>query len=154
MAGLQLAASSGGTTHPIWFEGLFENGEMLLWNGRAPSLALWPIGTAPTATLSCRMASANTNANVKFRVYMMAVSPTDVQDIGGLAFGGTNDTIDIPVPDDPGRPFEISLVLTNLDDLVAGDFFVTAIERRTANSNDAAGDVRCMAYSWTWTVPQ
>ena len=154
MGGLQLTASSGGTTHPVWFEGVFENGEMLLWSGRAPLLASWPAGTTPAARLSCRMASANTSANVKFRFHVMAVSPGSAQNVGVATFGGTNDTADIAVPDAAGHPFEVSLVLTDLDDMAAGDFFVTAIERRTASSADASGDVLCMTYSWTWTVPQ
>lgn len=124
--------------------------EYLYWIFRFPSDI--DVATDPVLKIQYAMASATTG-NVVWGCQIMAVTPgTDNQNIDVDSFD-TENTDSIAVPAVAGYPSELSLTLTNRDNLAAGDYFKAKFGRvATDGSDTATGDAELIAASIEYTI--
>lgn len=94
-----------------------------------------------TAVISYMMASA-VSGGVAFDVAVESVSSGDALDLDAAAsFDSVNGGSDAAVPGTAGYMEQISITLTNMDSIAAGDFVRFSLARDVADAADtAAGD--------------
>lgn len=98
-----------------------------------------------TAVISYRMASATTGG-VAFDIQVEAVSSGDAVDLDATSsFDTVNAGNDAAVPGTAGYMEQISITLSNMDGVAAGDRLRFSVARDVADANDtAAGDCYVM----------
>lgn len=98
-----------------------------------------------TAVISYRMASATTGG-VAFDIQVEAVSSGDAVDLDATSsFDTVNAGNDAAVPGTAGYMEQITITLTNMDGVAAGDRLRFSVARDVADANDtAAGDCYVM----------
>lgn len=97
-----------------------------------------------TAVISYRMLSATTGG-VAFEVAVEAVSPGDAVDLDATSsFDTANSGSDTAVPGTAGYMDQISITLTNMDGVAAGDRLRISVARKVADANDTATGDCCL----------
>ena len=79
-----------------------------------------------------------TSGGVCFKVYLMAVTPGDSADINTESYDTANGGCDSGVPGTAGYLDKITVTLSNLDALSAGDLYKVKLERDVSNGTDTA----------------
>jgi hypothetical protein len=148
-AAIERKKSSAGAPSPHFMQALFDadTEEFLYWSFRIPG----DYSSGLTAKIQYKMASA-TSGKVDFDVALMAVSDGDSQDVDADSMSTVNSG-DETVPGTAGYLGEISITLTNVDNLAAGDFVVIYLKRDADDgTNDTAtGDCEVIAFSLEYT---
>lgn len=97
-----------------------------------------------TAVISYRMLSATTGG-VAFDVAVEAISPGDAVDLDTTSsFDSVNGGSDASVPGTAGYMDQISITLTNMDGVSAGDRLRFSVARKVADANDTATGDCCL----------
>jgi hypothetical protein len=133
-----------------------DNRMKLLFSSTATSQADWQFrlptdySTGLTAKIQYSMATA-TSGTVIFNVYIMAVSGGDAADIDTNSFDSANAGTET-VPGVAGRMSEISIALSNVDSVSAGDLVVVRLERNTADTSTGYAEILDFSIEFEVTV--
>jgi len=139
----QIAHSAGGRPY-LLLDGTVD--ESVIYSLRMPS----DYASALTLIVHYSMATATTN-NVAVRTQVMAVS--DGENVDTDSFATLSKSADKTVPGTAGLMDVITHTLTNLDSLVASDYFAIHIARENATTGtNATGDMEIWALSLTYTA--
>ena len=145
-AAVERKKSSAGAPSPHFMQVLFDDTteEFLYWSFRFPG----DYGSGLTAKIQYKMENAlASSGSVYFDVALMAVSPGDAQDVDADSMDTVNSG-NATVPGTVGYLGEISITLTNIDSLAAGDFIVLYLKRDADNVSDTAtGDAEVIGFS-------
>lgn len=117
--------------------------ESAYWTGIAPQ----GLASALTAVITYVMASAISGA-VRFQVAIEAVTDGDSVDLDSATSFDTANSNGATVPGTAGFIDQLSVTLTNADNIAAGDYFRLRLNRdadQTSGTDDAAGDCYVLA---------
>ena len=143
-ATIERIKSSAGAPSPHFMQAWFNSttDSFLYWDFRMPN----DYGSGLTAKVQYKMQTA-TSGSIVLGVALMAVTPGDAQSVDADSMGTVNSATDT-VPGTVKYLDEVSIILTNTDSLVAGDFVVIYLMRDADNVSDTAkGDVNVVAFS-------
>lgn len=119
--------------------------ELITWSFRMPD----DYGSGLTIKWQYSMVFAAAN-NVAIRAQVMAASDGD--NIGTDSYDTLQASSDAAVPGTAGLMDEISLALTNVDSLAAGDYVSIQLGRENSTSGlNAPGDMQVWAIALTYT---
>lgn len=154
------AAKIGGSfiTNPARING-GSNAWSLLFSATQTESGLWQFrmpenyASGLIAKLQYSMASAVAN-KVDLEVEVMAISDGDAQDVDGASFDSVNEVAGgTTVPGTAGYLDEISISLSNDDNVAAGDLVYIRVNRDHDDADDtASGDLELRAFSLEYTT--
>lgn len=123
--------------------------ESALWQFRLPA----NYSSSPVLKLMFSMASATAN-NVDMECDIMAVTTGDAQDIDSASFDTVNEVSGgTSVPGTAGHVKEISITLSTVDSMAAGDLVLLRIHRDHDDTDDTAtGDLELLSASLEFTT--
>lgn len=131
----QIESSGAGTDKPVIWQLRFDDTtiEARQWNG-------YMRGTPGILKLkiSYRMAGANTSKNVKFVAAIAAISDGDTS-VSAKVFASSNSQT-VVCPDTANVQDEMTITMTNQDNIALGDQFFLVLYRDTGVASDATGD--------------